>query len=375
MTASQVRPRSSHPRASTTPRALLFAPLPPPVGGIASVTAMLLRAFDGSPEILFVQPVPKTTGWRAALRPLIGIARLARSTARIARDGRVVFFSSSRASFWEKCAWAAFVLLSGRSVAVIMVAGDIPPTFAASAPLAQAAARWLFRRRKFVLAAQSPSWAALYRGLFPGTTVTHVGATVDPEFFEERVRAAEANQPLTLLFVGWIIRDKGILDLLDAVQIAKGALAGRARVRLVGPLFGREAYWQEEIDRRGLHDIVTLAGPVTGRAEMLREYRGADAFVFPSHYEGFPLSLIEAAASGLPCIATDVGGAADILRDGEAGIIVPRQSPPELAAALTAIVTDDTLRARLGADVARHARATFSRDAFVASYARLLGIA
>lgn len=356
-------------------KAMLFAPLPPPVGGITSITALLRRELGNRPELLFVQPVPKTTNWRRIIRPFVSAGRLVRGTLRVRRAGRVVFFCSSRASFWDKCAWATLVLLLRRSVAMVMVAGDFPQTFARSPWLARMLAHWLLRRRDITIAAQSASWAATYRGIFPDTQVTQVGATVDPEFLLAGALAESARTPISILYVGWIIEDKGIVDLLDAVASAASSLQGKARIRLVGPLFGREAHWQREIDRRGIGALVEIVGPVTSRADMPRVYRDADIFVFPSHYEGFPVALLEAIAAGLPCIATNVGGVADILDQGRAGIVIPPHSPELLSAALQSLVSEPHTRKRLGEAAARHARVAFSREACIDSYERVLGIA
>jgi len=354
---------------------MLFAPLPPPVGGITSITAMLHQELSGSKDVLFGQPVPKTDGWGRVIRPFGSLARLIRGTLRVRPGGRVVFFCSSRASFWDKCVWAAVVLLLGRGAAMVMVAGNFPETFADSPRFARAAARWLFRRPGVIVAAQSRSWAATYRAIFPGAMVTQVGATVDPAFFGARDGAHVAAEKVTLLYVGWIIEDKGLLDLFDALQLAAPTIAGRVRMRLVGPLFGRESYWRAEVNRRGVASVIELAGTVTGRPAIVEEFRKADAFVFPSHYEGFPVALLEAAAAGLPCVATEVGGVADILDDGRAGLVVQPQCPAALSAAIVRMVVDPALRARLGAAAARHALSAFSGDECLASYRRLLDVA
>jgi len=354
--------------------AMLFAPLPPPVGGITSITAMLHRELANRRDVLFMQPVAKTASWKRIVRPVQSLGRLIQGTLRVRSEGRVVFFCSSRASFWDKCIWASVVLLLGRTAVMVMVAGDFPETFATSPVWARVIARWLFRRRRLIVAAQSASWAARYRGIFPGTVVTQVGATVDPEFFQERDSAAVPKSTLTVLFVGWIIHDKGVSDLLDAVESAAASLRGRARIRLVGPLFGRDAYWQDEIDRRGVTALVELAGPVTTRAGVLREYHEADVFIFPSHFEGFPVALLEAIAAGLPCVATDVGGVADILDGGRAGVIVAPRSPAALGAALSSVVSDAELRQSMGAAAAKHAQRAFSPRECVSSYEAILGI-
>lgn len=354
--------------------AMLFAPLPPPIGGIASITAMLHRELGDNPAVLFVQPAAKTTTWKRVLRPLLSIGRLVRGTLRVRLRGRVVVFSSSRMSFWERCVWAAIVLLLRRTIVLVMVAGDFPEAFARSPRVLGAIARWLFRRHGLIVAAQSAAWVRVYQNIFPDTTIVQVGATVDSEFFQERTAITSTKSVLTLLFVGWIIEDKGIVDLLDAVAAIGSLLMARAHVRLVGPTFGRDAFWQNEIDRRGITGLVEVVGAVTNRAAILREYHEADAFVFPSHFEGFPVALLEAIASGLPCIATNVGGVADILDGGRAGLIVPPHAVSVLALALESFVCDAALRCRFAEAASRHSREAFSREACLSSYERVLGI-
>ena len=357
-----------------TINAMLFAPLPPPVGGISSITAMLHRELGDDAGVLFLQPAAKTATWKRFFRPMISVTRLVRGTLQVRREGRVVFFCSSGVSFWDKCVWAGFVLLSGRTVAMVMVAGDFPLKFAAAPRLPRALAHWLFRHPGLIVAAQSASWMGVYRNIFPKTTITQVGAAVDQEYFHARDASLARSYPLRLLFVGWITADKGIVDLLDAVESIASSLDGRARIRLVGPMFGREGFWHGELDRRGIGSLVELAGPVTSRADIVREYREADGFVFPSHFEGFPVALLEATAAGLPCIATDVGGVADILDGGRTGMIVPPKSPPSLAAAIDTLVSDHSLRRSLGSAAGEYARQAFALEACVWSYARLLGV-
>jgi len=97
-------------------------------------------------------------------------------------------------------------------------------------------------------------------------------------------------------------------------------------------------------------------------------------FIFPSHFEGFPVALLEAIAAGLPCVATDVGGVADILDGGRAGVIVAPRSPAALGAALSSVVSDAELRQSMGAAAAKHAQRAFSPRECVSSYEAILGI-
>src|SRR4051812_36981129 len=101
------------------PLALIFAPPPPPPGGvpggIASITAVLMRELAGRSEIRFMAPVRKEEGRGLGIwRGIRNLWRLARGTWGVRRGANVLIFSSAGPSFWEKCAWSVLVRVLGR---------------------------------------------------------------------------------------------------------------------------------------------------------------------------------------------------------------------------------------------------------------------
>jgi glycosyltransferase involved in cell wall biosynthesis len=105
---------------------------------------------------------------------------------------------------------------------------------------------------------------------------------------------------------------------------------------------------RRELAERGLGERVTFAG---GRhpEEVARWLQAADGFVLASHNEGLPNVVLEAMASGLPVVATDVGGTREAVLEGVSGFLVPARNVEELAQAMTRISHDAALAARLGA--------------------------
>jgi glycosyltransferase involved in cell wall biosynthesis len=137
---------------------------------------------------------------------------------------------------------------------------------------------------------------------------------------------------------------KGYPDLMVA---AKTTLDIEPRLRFVavgqGPL---EAEVRAEHARLGLGDQFRLLGY---RDDAVRILAGCDVFILASHYEGFPVALMEALALGLPVVATAVGGIPDGLTDGQEALLVPPRQPRLLADALLRLADDEALRAAMGA--------------------------
>lgn len=149
-----------------------------------------------------------------------------------------------------------------------------------------------------------------------------------------------------LLFVGNDFVRKGGYTLLEAFQ-ARG-LAGRAELHVVstGPVPEAPGLTVHRHLRNNERELVEL-------------YQRADLFVLPTLADGLPNAALEAAASGLPIVASPVGGLSDVVVNDETGLLVPAGDPAALAAALTRLVDDPDFRRRLGASGRARAVARF----------------
>ncbi len=85
------------------------------------------------------------------------------------------------------------------------------------------------------------------------------------------------------------------------------------------------------------------------RADVADVLAASDVFVLASHFEGLPMSIIEAMLCGLPVVATDIRGPREQVVDGQTGVLVPPAVVPPLAAALRLLATNPTTRTRMGA--------------------------
>jgi glycosyltransferase involved in cell wall biosynthesis len=108
------------------------------------------------------------------------------------------------------------------------------------------------------------------------------------------------------------------------------------------------------------------------RDDMADLYRAADAMILPSFKEGFSNAVVEGMASGLPVVATDVGGNAEALGDeGEFGVVAKTFETAELAAAIELVAADRERRERMGAGSRERAARLFSLDAMADATVRL----
>jgi len=158
----------------------------------------------------------------------------------------------------------------------------------------------------------------------------------------------ETLDGLTLLAVGRLDRQKGYDLLVRAFsRVAAKHPGWTLRVAGDGPLRDELAQLTGALS---LDDRVVWMGQV---ADVAGLYAQSNAYVMSSSYEGFPNALCEAMAAGLACVSTDCpSGPADIIRDGENGLLVPCDDEHALAAALDRLMADPDLRRTLGARAA-----------------------
>jgi phosphatidylinositol alpha-mannosyltransferase len=177
-----------------------------------------------------------------------------------------------------------------------------------------------------------------------------------PAHFARAARAGLAPGVFTLLYVGRCDPRKGLETLLDAIaRLAADAPGGGPRVRLVVAGDGPCRAALERHARRAQLPV-SFAGAVP-RALLPHHYAAADAFVAPSRDgESFGISLLEAAAAGLPIVAADIDGYRETLQGSDAALFFPAGSGAALARVLRVLRGDRVRCSRMGASAQRHAR-------------------
>jgi glycosyltransferase involved in cell wall biosynthesis len=200
-------------------------------------------------------------------------------------------------------------------------------------------------------------------------------SAVDPADAQSARREMGAQAPTDVVvgLVGRLVREKGYPEMFEAACLLRDH-APDVRVAVIG--------WDdpEKPDALTAEDraIARDAGVrfLGGRDDVVRLYSGMDVYVLASHREGYPRSAMEAAAMGLPIVATNIRGCRQVVENGVTGVLVPPRDPVALAGAIASLANDEHRRREMACAAARRARMMFdeqrSVDITLETYAQLL---
>lgn len=268
------------------------------------------------------------------------------------------------------------------------------------------ALRTMGRRPPFIYTEHSiqevyPRWAApLYRIFLPVTravvavsnasamsfsrrwigyrgSVRRIWNGVDPNRLAPRCSRTETRRELgatedtqVVCNVANLTRPKSHLTLIEALSRLEPN-AGQLQCWIVGS-FEHEPAMVEAvraaIANQGLGETVKLLGRRRDVPDLLH---AADIFVLSSRQEGFPITILEAMAAGKPIVATDVGGCAEAVVDGETGLIVPPEDPAALAEAIASLLADPERTRAMGAAGRERVQREFTVDRMVEQHLEL----
>jgi glycosyltransferase involved in cell wall biosynthesis len=174
-----------------------------------------------------------------------------------------------------------------------------------------------------------------------------------------------------IIYTGRLLRGKGLEALITAFRLIAAAEPS-AHLVIVGSGEGQSL--SVEGDLRAAAQAQALSARVTfaGRVDAVEDWlRASDVFAFPSIFEALGIALVEAAACGLPAVASRTGGIVDVVDDGRSGVLVPTGDVSALWTALHRLVTDPDLRDQMGTAARGVALARFDERDAVARYRAL----
>lgn len=207
---------------------------------------------------------------------------------------------------------------------------------------------------------QNPEDAAAVARWNPGAIRVIRGAGVDCAAF---VPTPTPPEPPLIVLPARMLFDKGVNEFVAAARMTR-ASGPAARFALVGAPDARNpasipaaqlAAWRDE-------GAIEWWGH---REDMAAVYAQAHLVCLPSYREGLPKSLLEAAACGLPIIATDVPGCREVVRDGYNGLLVPVRDAAALSAALSRLIAEPNTRRLMGARGRQLAKQEFAQERII----------
>ncbi|OIP15666.1 MAG: hypothetical protein AUK51_13085 [Comamonadaceae bacterium CG2_30_59_20] len=323
----------------------MAGPLPPAVGGMASVIGALSASSLAQKVDLQLFQTGKTTPegrtvWQGARTRLQVIQDFWCLLSRQPRPLVHIHTCSGFTYFLD----GIFLTIARQRGAptVLHIHGARFDTFLDGLGLVQrTVARWLARQARAVVVL-SDDWRIRLNSRLPGARL-HVVANGVPSVGARLVKAAGATPQF--LFLGNLGRRKGVHVLLAAAALAKNDwvvdLAGGEEES------GFTEWTRGEIKRLGLAGRLRLLGPVVGDAKT-KLLQSADGFVLPSLAEGLPMALLEAMAARLPVVVTAVGAMPEVVHDGDQGYLIPPEDAPALADALDRLSANPQARQQMG---------------------------
>jgi glycosyltransferase involved in cell wall biosynthesis len=272
------------------------------------------------------------------------------------RPNAVVLFCSVGASLVEKAAMAVLARFLGIP-ALIFPQGGRLIEIAASSRFNRLWIRCALKRAPYFLC-QGPTWqrfavdvvgfAPFRAPIVPNWTATNSLLSIGSS------RAAcPPGRAKQLIFVGWLEREKGIFELLEACA----RLSDKYEFRLVVAGKGHaEKSARKFVRDAGLSDHVEFVGWVS-REALQTLLTASDIFVLPSWAEGLPNAMIEAMAAGLAVIVSEVGNIPDVVIDGREALVIPPQSSEAVEEAIRRLLDEPALLSSIatrGHELAKH---------------------
>jgi glycosyltransferase involved in cell wall biosynthesis len=335
------------------PRVLFVGAFPRPggavVGGMVTSCGILLESsfptrldLDLLDSTQISNPPP---GF--AVRLLLAAGRFAKFIGRLERrrPDVVLLFVAVGASIVEKGTMAWYARVRGVPVIMFPRGGSVIDDCRESA-FTRLWVRWSFRGARKIIC-QSEAWqrfAVDVLGFVRGNVTVIRNWTATRELLDVGAkRVVRQNSPVRLLFLGWLERDKGVFELIEA---CRRLAAGHEFTLDIAGEGSSSAAARALVVRHELTEVVRFRGWLQG--EQLRQALAeADVLVLPSWAEGLPNAMVEAMAAQLAVVVSRVGAIPELIGDRRSGLLVEPRNAGSLADALAEIVDDGALRARL----------------------------
>jgi len=174
---------------------------------------------------------------------------------------------------------------------------------------------------------------------------------------------------VSILFLAWVDFNKGIFELIDAcLMLKKQNILFKLYIAGDGRHFNEIKF---KIIKYDLSENIFMLGWVSNKTKY-NLLENSDIFILPTHFEGYPNSLIEAMLSGKACIATKIGSIPDIIKHMENGLLINKNNSNEIFESLKLLISDTDLRFKLSNQARKSIINRNSTDVMIDKYLKIL---
>lgn len=333
--------------SSRIPRVVMLGPMPPLIGGMATVVNNLHKSSLAERCKLTVLNNGKTTPEDRHL--ISGVASQLRLFAKLMitirrqRAQILHLHTCSGFTFWRDCTLMLLARML-RCQVVWHIHGGFFDKFVAEMSFCQKALIEIVFKMSSCIIVLSNEWL---KRLSPILLTANWQIVSNGVMTPENVgRFSQTKQ--VFLFVGNLSRQKGVDDLIVATAVAcKNGFRGIVHLAGGETSLGQRMRAEALIRRFNVQKQVKLLGIISG-TKKIKALEQADCFVLPSYVEGLPIAILEGMSYGLPIISTRVGGIPEVITEGVEGLLVDPGNIQDLANAMLVLDQDSELRRKMG---------------------------
>ncbi len=372
---------------NSLPKILVVSPTPPPYSGPEVMTAQMLNSPLKNKYQLIHFNISKgrevdTKARFDWINISYGLLQPLQLFGLMVRHRPDLVYTNLAQNLGGFLRYASFILVVAlfRKPIVVRVMGDgFNHFYDRSPPLLQWLIKVILKRvDRFIVRAETLK--RQFAGLVPPAKLRVVYSGIETQRFN-RPRSHPHGDHTRILFVGYLTKAKGALDLLQAVPIVAAAqpnvtfqLMGskidvEQNITYVDNPESNEAVLQRLLSRKEVMDHLELLGVQAGEKKV-DTFVNADIFVLPSYSEAFPTVVLEAMAAGLPVIATPVGALPEVFDNG-AILFVEPGNVSQLAEAVLRLINDSNFRRQIAASGRQIVQERFDLKVYAAQLDRL----